>query len=72
MCVALDGVRLGRARQVRLSVVGLVEMHEQYLSTGESDGTFHLDVCRITQIAVYVHAHALHDKFVCLGGLISF
>jgi len=71
MCVALDGVRLGHARDVRLSVVGLVEIHEQYLSTGESDGAFHFDVCRVTQITVYVHAHALHDKFVCLGRLIS-
>lgn len=49
----------------------LMEMYEQYLSTGESDGAFHLDVGRITQITVYVHAHALHDKFLCLWRLTS-
>lgn len=47
------------------------ERYEQHLTAGESDGAFHFDVGRVTQIAVYVHAHALHDKSLCLGGLIS-
>jgi hypothetical protein len=56
----LEG-RVGRGR----------ERYEQYLTAGESDSAFHFDVGRVTQITVYVHAHALHDKFLCLGRLIS-
>ena len=48
-----------------------MEKYEQYLTAGESDGAFHLNVGRVTQITVYVHAHTLHDKFLCLGGLVS-
>ena len=47
------------------------EVYEQHLAAGEGDGAFDFDVGRVTQITVYVHAHALHDKFLCLWRLTS-